>query len=116
MYGLLILVSLSHYNVVFVLSSPVLCDTLLTDFHIILDRFQEIPSLQSASKGYFPFAYGQRVCIGMNMANIQSIVALSMLLQKYTFVEEKSYRPKFTLSLSLTTTNGVKVWLKQDEE
>jgi len=80
------------------------------------DRFQEIPSLQSASKGYFPFAYGQRVCIGMNMANIQSIVALSMLLQKYTFVEEKSYRPKFTLSLSLTTTNGVKVWLKQDEE
>ena len=39
------------------------------------------------SKGYFPFGYSTRSCIGATLALIEGTVMISLLAQKYTFHE-----------------------------
>ncbi len=66
----------------------------------------------SAKDGYFPFAYGTRVCIGNTLAQIESAIILVHLLRKYTFSEvEQGFRPKIRGGISLTTSNGMLIHL-----
>lgn len=42
---------------------------------------------ESPSKGYFPFGYSTRSCIGATLALIEGTVMITLLAQRYTFKE-----------------------------
>ena len=70
----------------------------------------------SAKDGYFPFAYGTRICIGNTLAQIESGIILTHLLRKYTLSEVNSnFRPKIRGGISLTTSNGMLIHLTPRE-
>jgi cytochrome P450 len=66
----------------------------------------------SAKDGYFPFAYGTRICIGNTLAQIESGIILTHLMRKFTFSEVKGgFRPLIRGGISLTTSNGMQIHL-----
>lgn len=44
-------------------------------------------SREAPSKGYFPFGFGTRSCIGATLALIEGTVMVALLAQKFTFHE-----------------------------
>jgi hypothetical protein len=45
---------------------------------------------EAPKKGYFPFGYSSRSCIGATLALIEGTVMISLLAQRYTFKEVRS--------------------------
>jgi cytochrome P450 len=48
------------------------------------DRFNKLPKFS-----YFPFGGGQRLCLGKNFALAESLLAISLLIQRYKFSLQK---------------------------
>jgi cytochrome P450 len=44
-------------------------------------------SREAPGKGYFPFGFGTRSCIGATLALIEGTVMVALLAQKFTFHE-----------------------------
>lgn len=63
----------------------------------------------SVKKGFFPFGYGRRNCIGYTMAFVEGAVITSSLLQKFRFKPVPGFKPILNAGISLTTLNGVEV-------
>ena len=66
----------------------------------------------SAKSGFFPFGYGARTCIGNTFAQMESAVFICQLLRKYRLTEEPGFKPNIFAGISLTTSNGINVILK----
>ena len=79
------------------------------------DRFEGI-TRESPSKGYFPFGYSTRSCIGATLAFMEGIVMITLLAQRYTFLEEPSFKLRLKNGITMTSSNGVKVHVERDTE
>eukprot|EP00624_Nannochloropsis_granulata_P007377 evm.model.NODE_7421_length_28612_cov_28.772577.8 len=77
------------------------------------DRFEGI-TRESPSKGYFPFGYSTRSCIGATLALIEGTVMITLLAQRYTFLEEPSFKLKLKSGITMVSSNGVKVRVERD--
>lgn len=74
------------------------------------ERF-EGSEMSVAKKGFFPFGYGSRVCIGNTLAQMESTVFMCHLLRRYRFEVDPKFKLKINSGISLTTTNGIRVRL-----
>lgn len=67
----------------------------------------------NAKNGYFPFGYGTRTCIGNTLAQMESCVFIAHLLLRYDVIEDIGFKPAIFAGISLTTSNGINVRLKE---
>jgi cytochrome P450 len=77
------------------------------------DRFEGI-TRESPSKGYFPFGYSTRSCIGATLALTEGTVMITLLAQRFTFYEEPSFKLKLKSGITMVSSNGVKVRVERD--
>jgi cytochrome P450 len=60
-----------------------------------------------SSKNYLPFSYGQRVCIGQTMAQLEVMLLLVMILSEYKVSVAPGFRPAIKAGISLVSGNGM---------
>lgn len=76
------------------------------------ERFDGHEDFTWAKKGFFPFGYGTRTCIGATLAQIEAFVIVTKLLQNFEIIAVEGYKPRIIAGISLTTANGVKIALQ----
>jgi len=66
-----------------------------------------------AKKGYFPFSYGPRSCIGSTLAMTEAAAAISLLLTKFSFTQDDTFKLKIGLfGITLYPKEGLRVHVK----
>nr|H1A981.1 RecName: Full=11-oxo-beta-amyrin 30-oxidase; AltName: Full=Cytochrome P450 72A63 [Medicago truncatula]BAL45200.1 cytochrome P450 monooxygenase [Medicago truncatula] len=76
------------------------------------ERFAE--GIAKATKGqvsYFPFGWGPRICLGQNFALLEAKIAVSLLLQNFSFELSPNYVHVPTTVLTLQPKNGASIIL-----
>ncbi|KAL4310794.1 hypothetical protein GQ457_01G033200 [Hibiscus cannabinus] len=61
---------------------------------------------------YFPFGLGPRSCVGMAFATTETKIALSMILQRYTFTLSPAYVHSPTPIIALRPQHGIQIILE----
>ncbi|XP_031101439.1 cytochrome P450 CYP749A22-like [Ipomoea triloba] len=78
------------------------------------DRFAE--GMANATKNntmaYFTFGTGPRKCVGLNFTILEVKIALTMILQRYTFILSPNYVHSPLMVLTLRPQHGVKILLR----
>ncbi|KAI9305453.1 cytochrome P450 [Cunninghamella echinulata] len=74
---------------------------------------KEDGSLRRETQGRWPvFHAGPRVCLGQNLATLEALVALSLLLKRYKFTLVPNQDITYQVSLTLPMKNGLKVYIE----
>ncbi len=76
------------------------------------DRF-EGTEMTCAKKGFFPFGYGSRVCIGNSLAQLESSIFIAHLLRMYSFQPDPKFKLRICSGISLTTFDHIKLQAKK---
>ena len=77
------------------------------------DRFIDYPSINIPKKGYFPFGYGSRGCIGTNLAMVEGIIMMVKLVSKFKIYPDPNFKPDIIAGISLISKNGINVRLEK---
>ena len=77
------------------------------------DRFIDITGHNNAKKGYLPFGYGTRSCIGANLAMSEGIIMMIKLVSQFNILPDQSFKPKIIAGISLISKNGINVKLEK---
>ncbi|TYI92025.1 hypothetical protein E1A91_D02G037700v1 [Gossypium mustelinum] len=82
--------------------------------HFKPERFAEgiAKATNYTAAAFFPFGLGPRSCVGMTFAMIETKIALSMILQRYTITLSPAYVHSPILILTLRPQNGIQVILE----
>ncbi|XP_062111321.1 cytochrome P450 CYP749A22-like [Humulus lupulus] len=77
------------------------------------ERFSEgiAKATNNNPAAFLPFGMGPRVCVGMNFALIEAKIALSMILQRYSFTLSPAYVHSPYQIITLHAQQGVQVML-----
>lgn len=78
------------------------------------ERF-EGTEITVARKGFFPFGYGSRICIGNTLAQMESSVFMIHILRKFALEVDPTFKLRITSGISLTTLGGIRVRLRKLE-
>ncbi|KAI8969842.1 cytochrome P450 [Pilobolus umbonatus] len=71
-------------------------------------------SLKRASASEWPaFHHGPRVCLGQNLATLEALVSVIMLLRRYTFELAPDQEITYQISLTLPMKYGMKVFVRR---
>jgi len=76
------------------------------------DRFSPERSAGRHGYAYFPFGGGPRLCIGKNLALLETHLTLAMLVQRYRFELEPGWQVRTEPELSLRQKGGLWMRLK----
>ncbi len=77
------------------------------------DRFLDVSGINCPKKGYLPFGYGARSCIGANLAMSESMIMMIKLVTQFKILPVPSFKPDIISGISLISKNGVLVKLEK---
>ena len=80
---------------------------------LLIERFEKVGD-QSIQRGYIPFSYGTRSCIGNTFAVIEASVTFVHLFMNFTVEPVPGWKPEPGLGISQYAMFGVRVKLKKD--
>ena len=66
----------------------------------------------NAKKGYLPFGYGSRSCIGANLAMSEGIIMMIKLVSQFNILPDPTFKPRIIAGISLISKNGIRVKLE----
>ena len=84
------------------------------DVHLFKpERFSEgvAKATNNNIAAFFPFGMGPRTCVGMNFATNEAKIALSMILQRYSFTISPTYVHSPVQHFTLRPQHGIQVLL-----
>lgn len=77
------------------------------------ERFLENNIHSFPKKGYFPFGYGTRTCIGNNLAMLEGVIMMAKLVRDFKLYPDNSFKPEIIAGISLISKNGIKIKIKR---
>ncbi|KAB2039767.1 hypothetical protein ES319_D02G033500v1 [Gossypium barbadense] len=85
------------------------------DVHLFKpERFAEgiAKATNYTAAAFFPFGFGPRSCVGMTLATIETKIALSMILQRYTITISPAYVHSPIPILTIRPRHGIQIILE----
>lgn len=62
---------------------------------------------------FFPFGLGPRTCVGQNLALVEAMIALALIIQRYSFVVSPSYVHAPILFITLMPQHGAQILFRR---